>query len=667
MSLTHVITQRTVVRMYACKHLMMGRNVVVSTLVLGLAGSTLVAAPARAAAPELSLLSASTENQKSVLDSASHAEPDPGALPQYSKPGIPQNRSRSSKAASQCQYGPWAIKDTDREDAARMMSGWARVSHYGTFRLKKNPSWRHTSALDYSGNGHMNSLNWAMPLLTEGLQTNNRAMVKRFYTIILDWIKDNPPRKPRQRIAYGQIELGFRMVTLSCALAGPVPTKKQRKKIVSSMQTQAKVARKGWVNSNNVAFLEAGGIFAVGCSLGERKTMKKAKKLMGKNSKKMIASDGSVREGSLGYARNTYIWTQQQISRMRACGKSPGSKLRRSERIPDFLAHAARPDRRYEALGDSGASKVTRDQTPAGSALRYVATKGADGSRPATLYRTYEAGFIFGHSGWGQDRKFGKETYYSVRTGPGPASEYHAHYDATALTLASGGNQLLHDTGPYRYIKNSAAGYIRSRSAHNNVNIKNRSVSGPRPMVSTASSSFEGDLTSVVDRAYSKTQLRRTIWYDRTGDFFVVMDDVETGKPRSFFANWNLGRDRIVTIDDQVASTDGPGANVSLINVASPVTWSLLKGQKGSDWGGWSSIKYGELVPSPSVRASVAAGTTRTVTVIIPRAKGVSADAVGATGVLTPAGTRVAVNVRGTNYTLDISKDSVRRVTTAGR
>ncbi|MFT6564115.1 MAG: hypothetical protein ACJAY5_000859, partial [Actinomycetes bacterium] len=56
-----------------------------------------------------------------------------------------------------------------------------------------------------------------------------------------------------------------------------------------------------------------------------------------------------------------------------------------------------------------------------------------------------------------------------------------------------------------------------------------------------------------------------------------------------------------------------------------------------------------------------------TVTVIIPRAKGVSADAVGATGVLTPAGTRVAVNVRGTNYTLDISKDSVRRVTTAGR
>lgn len=638
-----------------------------STLVLGLAGSSLVATPSGAAAPQLSLVSAPTENQPSVADSAFYAEPDPGALPQYSEPGIPQKRSRGSKAARQCQYGPWAAKDTDREDAARIMSGWARVGHYGTFRLKKNPSWRHTSALDYSGNGHMHSLNWALPLLTQGMRTNNKAMRKRFYKIILDWIKDNPPKKPRQQIAYGQIELGFRMITLSCALAGPVPGKKKRKKIVSSMRTQAKVARQRWVNSNNVAFLQAAGIFAVGCSLGDRKTLKKGKKLMGQNVEKMIASDGSVREGSLLYARNTYIWTQQQISRMRACGTSPGAKLRRSNLIPAFLAHSVRPDGRYEALGDGGSRKAARDQTPAGSALRYAATRGTEGSRPDGLYRTYEAGFIFGRSGWGQRQKFRKETYYSIRTGPGPATEYHAHHDAFALTVASRGSQLLYDTGPYRYIHNKAARYIRSRPAHNTVVIEGRQADGRRPWVSKAYSSAEGDFTSVVDRGVAGSTLQRTIWYDRTGDFFVVMDDVETGKPAPFFANWNLGRDRTVTIDGQVVSTDGPGANVSLINVASPVTWSVLTGKSGSNWGGWSSFKYGELVASPSVRARATQGTNRTVTLIFPRSNNAPADTVSATGVLTPTGSQVTAKVGGVDYPLHISRNGVRRVTTAGR
>jgi len=605
------------------------------------------------------------QSEDESRDSSLYAEPDPGVLPEYSEPGIPQNRARTSRAASQCQFGPWDAKKTDAADAAAIMAGWARVSHYGTFRLKKNPSWRHTNELDYSGNGHMHSLNWALPLLIEGLRTNNKAMVKRFYKIILDWIKDNPPNKPRQWKAYGQIESGFRMITLSCALAGPVPNKKKRKKIVSSMKTQAKVARQRWVNYNNVAFLQAAGIFAVGCSIGDRKTLRKGKKLMGKNSKKMIAGDGSVREGSLLYARNTYIWTQQQISRMRACGKSPGSKLRRSERIADFLAHGARPDRRYEALGDGGTGKVTRDQTPAGSALRYVATKGADGARPASLYRTYEAGFVFGHSGFGQQKPFAKETYYSLRTGPGPESEYHAHYDAAALTVASRGDQLLFDTGPYRYIKNGAASFIRSRSAHNNINIDGRSASGPRPAITAASTSAEGDFTSIVDSGYPGARLQRTVWYDRRGDFFVVMDDVATGSPASFYANWNVGRDRTVQIADQVASTEGPGANVSIINVASPVSISAVSGSK-SPWAGWNSTKYGELVPSPSIRAAAASPTTRLVTVIIPRSSGVSSDSVSATGQLTATGVQVIPVIGGQQYPLDITATGVTRVAPTG-
>ncbi len=636
------------------------RNFVTSSLVLGVIATTIVDSPASAIEPQIGLPTAALSSPITA-DDPLYAEPDPGVLPEFSEPGIPQSRAQSSRAASQCQYGTWAANDKDEADAKRMMAGWARVGHYGTFRLKKNPNWRHTNALDYSGNGHMHSLDWALPLLRHGLRAGKQKMVKRFYKIVLDWIKDNPPNNPRQWKAYGQIESGFRMITLTCALAGPVPTKKKRKKIVKSMKLQATVAQKRWVNYNNVSFLQAAGIFAVGCALGQKKTLKKGKKLMGKNSKKMIAKDGSVREGSLLYARNTYLWTGQEIARMRACGKAPGPKLRRSERIADFLAQGARPDRRYEALGDGGTKKVKKAETPAGSLLRYVATKGADGSRPQSLYRTYSSGFIFGHSGFGQERKYAKETYYSVRTGPGPASEYHAHYDAAALTVASRGDQLLFDTGPYRYIKNSKATYIRSRSAHNNVNIDGLSAGGPRPTVTAAASSVAGDFTSIVDGAYANTHLQRTIWYDRIGDFFIVMDDVGPASPATFYANWNLGRYRTVVIDGQSAATEGTGANVSIINVASPVTLSSAAGSK-DPWRGWNSTEYGELVASPTLRAAAASPTTRLVTVIVPRSAGVAADTVSATGDLTATGAVVTTVVNGVEYSRSISTTGVTSI-----
>ncbi|NQU36699.1 MAG: heparinase II/III family protein [Actinobacteria bacterium] len=638
----------------------LGRKIVVTSLVLGLAGAGLTGSPASGASLESIPTRSTTDSLESRWNDSIYAEPDPGALPEFTEPGILQNRSIASRAASQCQYARWSPVPTDAAEAARIMSGWVQMSSYGKFRLKRNPSWRYTPTLDHSGNGHMHSLYWALPLLRHGLQTNNRAMVKRFYQLIFDWIRDNPPNRPRQWIAYGQIESGFRMLSLSCALAGPVPTKKKRRILVSSMRTQANVARKRWVNYNNVSFLQAVGIFAVGCSLGQRRTMKVARKLMGRTVSKLVAADGSVREGSLGYGRNVYLWTQQEMARMRACGMAPGPKLRRSNRIPDFLADGARPDSRYEALGDSGTDRVLKNQTPADSALRYVATRGAEGRRP-NLYRTYQAGFVFGHSGFGQDRRYRKETYYSVRTGPGPASEYHAHYDAAALTVASRGSQLLFDTGPYRYIKSSAATFIRGRSAHNNISLNGRSARGPRPVVAAAVSSPDGDLTSIVDRAYAREPIRRTIWYDRLGDFFVVMDDIVTRKNASFYANWNVGRDRKVTLNGQEASTDGPGANVSIINVGSPVSMSSVAGSR-SPWRGWNSTKYAELVPAASVRAHASSPTARLVTVIVPRSAGVAADTVSATGTLTAIGARVTPVIGGVAYPLEISRTGVRRL-----
>lgn len=626
--------------------------VVVGSVAGAIAASSLVLVnPAQAAAPATATAIPMVEE---IVDPN---EIDPGPLPEYSEPSFTARKTRS-KAAGQCQYGSFGSLATDAADAANIMKGRARVTSFGTFKLTKNPSWRYTSALDRSGNGLMHALHWALPLLRHGLKTGNQKMVKRFYALVHDWIKDNPPRKPRQSGAYGQIESGFRMLSLSCALAGPAT---KRKVIVKALKQQATTAVKRWGNVNNVSFLQAGGIYAAGCAVGNKKLRTQGLNRMKWNSSKMIAADGSVREGSMNYTRNTYLWTQQQIARIRNCGGQVPAALNRSNNIPAFLAYAVRPDSRFEALGDGVPNKVNVTDSPAGSSLRYMATAGAQGVPPASNYARFEAGFIFGHSGYGSTQPFRNETFYSVRTGPGHSTEYHAHNDAGSLTVAADGGQLLYDTGQYKYANNPAQWFVYSRAAHNVVSLDGRSANAPRPTIVTSTSSVDGDLTSLVDPAYPGTWLQRTIWYDRQGDYFIVMDDISMDRVGTFYLNWNLGRDRGTVVDGQSVASTGSGANVSLINVGNPVSYTVAAGET-SPYRGWNSAKYGELVPSPSVRAHAWGPANRIVTVIVPRASEVAASTASATGTITPAGVDVTTVKGEQTYRVSLTPSGAVRL-----
>lgn len=625
------------------------------TLFVGSIAGAVVASSLTLASPAQALVAVAAVPMVDQIEEVN--ELDPGPLPQYSEPSFSARKTRS-KAAGQCQYGSFGSLATDAVDAVNIMKGRARVTSFGTFKLKKNPSWRYTSALDRSGNGLMHALHWALPLLRHGMKTGNQRMIKRFYVLVDDWIKDNPPHRPRQSGAYGQIESGFRMLSLSCALAGPAP---KRKIIVKALRKQATTAVKRWGNVNNVSFLQAGGIYAAGCAVGNKKLRTQGLNRMKWNSAKMIAPDGSVREGSMNYTRNTYLWTQQQIARIRNCGGKVPSVLNRSNNIPAFLAYAVRPDSRFEALGDGVPNRVKVDDTPAGSSLRYMATAGAQGVAPASNYALFDAGFIFGHSGYGTAQPFRSETFYSLRTGPGHSTEYHAHNDAGSLTVAADGGQLLYDTGQYKYANNPAQWFVYSRAAHNVVSLDGRSANAPRPSVVTASSSPDGDLTSIVDPAYPGTTLQRTVWYDRLGDYFIVMDDVTMDRVGTFYLNWNLGRDRGTVVDEQSVASTGGGANVSLINVGNPVNYTVASGQT-APYRGWNSAKYGELVPSPSVRAHAAGPANRIVTVIVPRAAGVEASTATATGTLTQTGVDVVTTKAGQTYRVSLTPSGAVRL-----
>ncbi len=565
---------------------------------------------------------------------------------------ITRSADVTTRAASQCAGSGFDASPADAVQARNIMAGRFKLDRYGYMNVASNPGWRNQGSLDYSGNGMQHALWWALPLLRTGIAASRPDMVARFYALIDDWLRDNPTKRPRSWQAYGQIESGFRMITLACAaeFAGP-----RTQRYLRALRAQARYAASRWKLVNNASFHQASGIFTAACVLSDRKLLRRALSYLARTAGSLIHPDGSVFEGSLEYARATYIWTLEGANRVQACGIAPPAELARAYLIPNFLAYGVRPDGKYEALGDGGAKTAYQTDAPPGSYLQYASTAGASGPTPPSLFAQFGAGFVFGRSGWGAGASFADRTFYSVRTGAGPSQVYHAHADAGSLTVHAGGSQLLLDSGPY-----GGSSTIRTRRAHNIVAIDGLNPGSPTPTVVTARSTADGDLLTLADRSYRRTSLTRTIWYDRQGDFFVVIDTVRQQRRRIVSQNWNLGRDRTLELVGSSAHTHGDGANVSLISVGTAPGYSVLQGSY-SPWGGWNSEFYSEVAPAPSVRVAMRDKRVTFATVIIPRAAGVGPESVAATGETYPGGANVTVTRGGTNYGLRITRsDAVR-------
>lgn len=645
---------------------LMGKHAYVRLLSAAVAvivvGAVLGSAPGNAATPVRSAPSATRTPTTSVPQPPNLDRRTPDIASLYAD--TPMNKAHrtsgvvarsvdvTARAGSQCAGSGFEASPTDAVQARNIMAGRFKLDRYGYMDVASNPNWHNQGSLDYSGNGLQHALWWALPLLRTGMADNRPDMTARFYALIDDWLHDNPIKRPRSSQAYGQIESGFRMITLACAAqyAGS-----RTRRYTRALREQARYAVSRWTLVNNASFHQASGIFTAACLLPDRKLRRRALSYLARAAGSLIHSDGSVFEGSLEYARATYIWTLEEANRVQACGVAPPAELARAYLIPNFLAYGVRPDGKYEALGDGGAKTAYPADAPPGTYLQYASTAGESGPTPPSLFAPFGAGFVFGRSGWGTGDSFAGKTFYSVRTGAGPSQVYHAHADAGSLTVHADGAQLLLDSGPY-----GGSSTIRTRLAHNVVSIDGLAPRSPAPTVVTARSNADGDLITLADRSYRKTSLTRTIWYDRQGDFFVVIDTIKQQRRRTVSQNWNLGRDRAVELVGSSAHTTGAGANLSLISVGTAPGYSVLQGSY-SPWGGWNSEFYSEVAPAPSVRAAMRDKRLTFATVIIPRAIGVGPESVAASGETYPGGANVTVTRGGTNYGLRITgSDAVR-------
>lgn len=528
---------------------------------------------------------------------------------------------------------PQTAPAAERVAAQQLLSnGTINFGKGGTYQLSEHPNWKPQASSDTSGDRHVNSLNWALPLLFRGVQVQNQAMVDRFRQLMLYWIADHQGK--RDYWVDGSIYGGLRTETLVCAaqtLNDPVITAaalQDARTMVKSNAGAVAVAS----GVNNTDLIRQTGALAAFCWTADWPTRDRAWSNVVSIANGVIQADGSDVEGSPSYA----VYIEKLLLAVEAaaatCGMPADPIPTLRNRLYDFVAQSIRPDFLQESIGDGISASLRGNFGAVDGQAEWVRTAGKSGTPPPTIYSAYDGGYVFGRAGW-QPQAGMPDSYYSLRfssTRPGTA---HTHDDGTGLTFYSKGTEWIGDPGPYRYENSDPLrAYLKTRAAHSGLTVGKVARSrwtGVKKLTAASDWATGGNDTSCVqDNTWKTVTLVRCTQYVRSVDAMIVTDyvDAAKGKPKGRFT-WQRfqvapgvntgyeGSTLVLTKGDKHLDVVKSGMDPWVIDYAKP------GGKIGWSTGGW-----GQKLPSQVINRQVPipkAGIKQAlVTVLVPRNDG---------------------------------------------
>ena len=557
------------------------------------------------------------------------------------------------------ELGSWCVTlfpplkpKTERRKAQELMAGKVDMGNGGTYYLSEHPNWRPQSGTDTSGDRHVHSLDWALPLLYRGVHKQNTAMVDRFRQLMYYWIEDN--KGSRGVWVDGTIYGGLRTQTLVCAaqtLNDPV--------IIAAALRDSQTMIRGYtshrevsVGTNNTELIRQVGALAAYCWVNDAPGRTRAWQNTVAIARGLVLDDGSDVEGSPGYAMYIEKLMGQAEAAAATCGipASPLPELRGL--LYQFVAQAVRPDFKLQSLGDTINSSLRGTFGLGDWRAEWIRSGGTAGTPPTPVYTAFDGGYVFGRAGW-RPSPGGPDTYYSLRFSSARPNTAHTHDDGGALTFYSRGVEWIGDPGPYRYENGSSLRwFMKSRAAHSSFtvsNVRRATSNGVRKLTSTSDWTLGGnDTTCLADRTWGSVDVTRCTVYVRSVDAMIVTDYVKATKIKGKVARQNSPQ-RVLTQRWQL--TPGIGAQ----NVNDVITlsagdkrvdvyksgvggWAVDPARNGSSVG-WFTGAWGEKLPgavlSRAVPLSNRGDDQVLVTVLVPRVDGesvpVTIDANGVT------------------------------------
>lgn len=214
------------------------------------------------------------------------------------------------------------------------------------------------------------------------------------------------------------------------------------------------------------------------------------------------------------------------------------SLLERKELMKTFLAHATRPDGNYLEIGDTPTQLA--EALPKSDA-EYAATLGKCGFPPLEKVKVYDAGYIFGRSGWGETRRFQDESHYAVRFGP--SRIVHGHNDHGSILYYTNGREVLRDSGFHGYTADATRQFLRLIEAHNTVSISTPSMKFKGCETKLLSSQMNGGWQkfTLLSHPYDGVSHKRSIVFSRSPETIVIVDEVSSATEVTASQRWHFG------------------------------------------------------------------------------------------------------------------------------
>lgn len=485
-----------------------------------------------------------------------------------------------------------------------------------------NVNWRVNPHQNPSWYMWLHSLRWLGQGIAAAGKGDRRAL-SRVTAIIHDWVKDNPYSWKSDVGAYEStmhrtnVLICLRQATLSGLRVSRLPL--DYAWLDKALLDHARFLQKNYSGDWNHGTDESLALFGIGCTLGRKDLKKVAADRLTSAIKTSIDTQGSTNEQSTAYAQFNYSLWGRAIDVLHKCGVDPGTTIRaRRRELAKWLALATNSLGRLHQIGDS---EVVKTVPVPGTALEYAGTLGARGIRPTQRIGIFDAGYIFGRTGWGETRPFTQESAYSIRFGP--SRKLHGHEDHTSITYTSHGRDILIDGGHAGYKWDEWRSWAKSQFSHNQMTVLSTATEHPDTKLTRSSIAATSEFYELSDSLGKDIQRTRGVLVLKDPDLIVVLDRGSSVSDEEYQTLWHLPSDQQVkAYGNKLAIAQRPGDRVKTTLLQIPYQQETTPIEvvtgKTDPVQGWHYENINTRKPSPVVKFNRSGRTASILSAIIP-------------------------------------------------
>jgi heparinase II/III-like protein len=486
---------------------------------------------------------------------------------------------------------------------------------------KGNINWRINPDKNPSWYMWLHSLRWLGQGIEAGARGDKRAL-QRVSNIARDWVNDNPYSWKSDVGAYEStmhrtnVLICLRQAVLSGLHVVKLPLTYTW--LDDALMEHAWFLQKNYSGDWNHGTDESLALFGIGCTLQRNDLKKIASDRLTSAIKTSIDTQGSTNEQSTAYAQFNYALWGRAIDVLRKCGVDPGTTIiARRRELAKWLALATNSLGNLPQLGDS---EVVRTSPVPGTVLEYAGTLGKQGIRPTQRIGIFDAGYIFGRTGWGEKRPFTQESTYSIRFGP--SQKLHGHNDHTSVTYTSHGRDILIDGGHAGYKIDDWRFWAKSQFAHNEMTVKS-ATGHPETKLTRSSIGATSEFYELHDSLGAGLDRTRGVLVLKDPDLMVVLDRGTSGSDQDYSTLWHLPSDQKVVVsgnDRAVAAQPGDRVKTTLLQIPFQQQTTPIEVVSGSQdpIQGWHYSTIDKRVAAPVVKFNRSGHDATILSVIAP-------------------------------------------------